>query len=95
MNGVDFDGIVLHGAGYMEAKPGPGGFWHGLAEASGSWREDPGRDGSLVLGETDMDLLTVDLDGGRPALRDKVSNDAAEEFASVEEAIGRLLGSRL
>lgn len=94
VNGVDFDGVVLHGAGCTEAEPGPEDFWQGLADTNGLWRERPGRDGYLVLGETGMDLLTVDLDGGRPVLRDRVSNDVAERFASVNEAIERILGSR-
>lgn len=93
-NGVSFDGIVLYGAGYTEAAPGPGGFWQGLTETNRLWRDGPGREAFLVLGETDMDILTVELDGTRPALRDKVSNDVSERFASVDDAIGRLLGSR-
>jgi hypothetical protein len=42
-----------------------------------------------------MDLLTVDLDGRRPVLRDKVSSDVFEEFTTVNEAVERLLRSRL
>ena len=94
VNGVSFDGIVLYGAGYTEAAPGPGGLWPGRAETNRLWRDGPGRDAFLVLGETDMDLLTIELDGTRPVLREKVSNDVMEEFASVDDAIERLLGSR-
>lgn len=93
-NGINFDGVVFYGVGYTEAAPGLGGFWQGLTETNRLWRDGPGRETFLVLGETDMDLLTVELDGTRPVLRDKVSNDVFEEFASVDDAIGRLLGSR-
>jgi hypothetical protein len=95
VNGVDFNGVVLYGAGHTKASPGAGGFWQGIAEANTLWREGPGHEAYLVLGESDMDLLTVDLDGRRPVLRDKVSSDVFEEFTTVNEAVERLLRSRL
>jgi hypothetical protein len=95
VNGVDFNGVVLYGAGYTQASPGAGGFWQGIAEANALWREAPGHEAYLVLGESDMDLLTVDLDGRRPVLRDKVSSDVFKEFTTVNEAVERLLRSRL
>ncbi|MDT8759076.1 SMI1/KNR4 family protein [Sphingomonas psychrotolerans] len=93
-DGVDFDGLVLYGSWQSEAAPGPAGFWQGLVAANRLWREGPGHDGYLVLGETDIDLFTVDLDGTNPVLRDKVSGDLNETFPSVTAAIRRLLATR-
>lgn len=95
MDGADFNGVVLYGTGQTQEKPGPGVFWQELAEANRLWRDGPGHESYLVLGETDMDLLTVDLDGTNPLLRDKVSGDVNERFASLDEAVRRLLAGRL
>jgi hypothetical protein len=81
-------------AGRARRTPGPGGFWQGLVAVNKLWREGPGHDKWLVLGETDIDLLTVNLDGSEPVLRDKVSGDVNEAFPSVEAAIQRLLATR-
>lgn len=94
-NGLDHDGLVLYGASQTPAAPGPAGFWQGLAAANGLWREGPGHDGYLVLGETDMDLLTVSLDGADPVLRDKLSGDVGERFGDVGEAVETLAARRL
>lgn len=93
-DGVDFDGLVLYGSTQSQASPGPGGFWQGLVTANKLWRQGPGHDGYLVLGETDIDLFTVSLDGTNPVLRDKVSGDINETFPSVGAAIERLLSTR-
>lgn len=94
-NGLDYNGLVLYGATQSEAAPGPNGFWQGLVASNAAWRDGPGHEHYLVLGETDMDLLTVALDGRSPVLRDKVSGDVNEEFASVGAAIDALLERRL
>ena len=93
-DGMDFDGLVLYGSWQSEANPGPGGFWQGLIVANTMWREGLGRKGYLVLGETDIDLLTIALDGSNPVLRDKVSGDVNESFRSVGAAIQHLLATR-
>lgn len=93
-DGVDFDGLVLYGSWQSEANPGPGDFWQGLVAANKLWRAGPGHEAYLVLGETDIDLFTVNLDGTGPVLRDKVSSDVNETFASVGAAIQRLLSTR-
>jgi len=93
-DGVDFDGLVLYGSWQSEANPGPGGFWQGLIAANKLWREGPGHEAYLVLGETDIDLFTVNLDGSAPVLRDKVSSDVNETFPSVGAALQRLLATR-
>lgn len=93
-DGVDFDGLVLYGSWQSEANSGPGGFWQGLVAANKMWREGPGHEGYLVLGETDIDLFTVALDGSNPVLRDKVSSDVNETFPSVGAALQRLLATR-
>lgn len=93
-DGVDFDGLVLYGSAQSVASPGPGGFWQGLIAANKLWREGPGHEKWLVLGETDIDLFTVNLDGSEPALRDKVSSDVNETFPTVGAAIQRLLATR-
>ena len=93
-DGVDFDGLVLYGSWQSEVTPGPGGFWQGLVAANKLWREGPGHEAYLILGETDIDLFTVGLDGSNPVLRDKVSSDVNETFPSVGAAIQRLLATR-
>ena len=93
-DGLDFDGLVLYGSWQSEATPGPGGFWQGLVATNKLWRHGHGHDGWLVLGETDIDLFTVNLDGSAPVLRDKVSSDVNETFPSVGAAIQSLLATR-
>jgi hypothetical protein len=94
-NGVDYNGVVIYGANQSEAAPGPNGFWQGVVAANAAWRDGPGHEEYLVLGETDMDLLTVDLSGADPVLRDKVSSDVNETFGSVADAIETVLKQRL
>lgn len=91
MNGLDLNSLVLYGAGQSSESPGPGGFWQGIVAANRMWREGPGVEHYLVLGETSMDLLTVDINGTRPVLRDKVSSDINEEFSSVDDAVRQLI----
>lgn len=90
-NGLDHDGTVLYGARQSVEAPGPAGFWQGLVAANAAWREGPGHTGYLVLGETGMDLLTVDRGNSRPALRDRVSGEIAARFDSVAQALNALL----
>ncbi|GAA4848827.1 hypothetical protein GCM10023201_46080 [Actinomycetospora corticicola] len=92
-DGLDHDGLVLYGSAPTRAAPGPGGFWQGLVEMNRLWREAPGRDDVLVLGETDLDLVVVALDGGSPALRDKVGGDVVETFPDVGSALVRLFSA--
>jgi len=90
-NGLDHDGMVLYGSRQSIEAPGPAGFWQGLVAAIAAWREGPGHTGYLVLGETGMDLLTVDRGNSRPALRDRVSGEIAARFDSVAQALNALL----
>lgn len=94
-NGMDYNGLVLYGASQSEADPGDGGFWQGLVAANAAWREGPGHAQYLVLGETDMDLFTVSLDGSNPVLRDKVSSDVNELFQTIAQGVESLLQRRL
>lgn len=93
-DGVDFDGLVLYGSWQSEDRRGPADFWQGMVAANRLWREGPGHEQYLVLGETDIDLFTVALDGGDAVLRDKVSGDVNERFGSVREGLDRLLATR-
>jgi hypothetical protein len=47
-----------------------------------------------VLGDSDLYLLTVDLDGGAPLLRDRVTAEPVEWFPDVSTAVEWLLASR-
>jgi hypothetical protein len=94
-NGLDYNGLVLYGATQDQAAPGPGGFWQGLRAANRLWRQGPGHEDLLILGETDMDLLTVTLDGADPGLRDKVSGDLAQVFDSVIDMLEAVVSQRL
>jgi hypothetical protein len=93
-DGVDVDGLVLYGSRQSPEARGPGGFWQGLVAANALWREAPGREDYLVLGDSDLYLLTVDLDGGTPVLRDRVTAEPVESFPDVATAIERLLAAR-
>jgi hypothetical protein len=93
-DGVDVDGLVLYGSWQSPEARGPGGFWQGLVAANTLWRDVPGREDYLVLGDSDLYLLTVDLDGGAPVLRDRVTAEPVEEFPDVATAIERLLAAR-
>ncbi|HWU80681.1 MAG TPA: YrhA family protein [Caulobacter sp.] len=94
-NGLDYNGLVLYGATQSQAAPGPGGFWQGLCAANRLWREGPGHENLLVLGETDLDLLTVTLAGAEPSQRDKVSGDLARAFESVTDLLQAVISQRL
>lgn len=94
-NGLDYNGVLLYSAMDSGDEPGVGDFWYGLVAANATWREVSGHEGHLVLGEADMDLLTVAVDGTGPVLRDKVSSDVNERFDSVAQAIESILQRRL
>ncbi len=94
-DGLDHDGLVLYGSAPTHAAPGPGGFSQGLVEMNRLWREAPGRDDVLVLGETDLDLVVVALDGTSPRLVDKVGGDVVGTFPDVATALVELLTARL
>jgi hypothetical protein len=94
-NGLDYNGLVLYGATQNETARGPGDFWQGLCAANRLWRRGPGNEGLLILGETDLDLLTVTLAGAEPSLRDKVSGDLAQAFDSVMDLLENVISQRL
>ena len=93
-NGLDYNGLVIYGCSQSPERPGPGGFWQGLIEANRLWR-DGSVSAFLIIGETDMDLLTVDLTGRDATLRDKVSHDVNERFDTVSGMIETVLKRRL
>jgi hypothetical protein len=93
-DGVDVDGLVLYGSWQSPDARGPGGFWQGLVATNLLWREGPGHEGYLVLGDSDLYLLTVGLDGGGPVLRDRVTGEPTDRFPDVATAIERLLAAR-
>lgn len=94
MDGVDYDGVVIYGSEPSPEQPGPNGFWQGLCVVNAMWRADEPLD-YLVIGDTDLDLLTVDLAGGGGALRDKVSRDVNETFDDADQMIIAVLRRRL
>jgi hypothetical protein len=93
-NGLDYNGVVIYGTLQTPEKRSAGGFWQGLIAANALWREGPTRD-YLVIGDTEMDILTVELDGSSPKRRDRVSGDVVEEYASVEDMLVDVLQDRL
>jgi hypothetical protein len=93
-DGLDVDGLVLYGTWQSPQGRGPGGFWQGVVAANELWREAPGLEDCLVLGDSDLYLLTVDLDGGGAVLRDRVTAEPVERFADLADALGRLLAGR-
>ncbi|MDR7115572.1 YrhA family protein [Caulobacter sp. BE254] len=94
-NGLDYNGLVLYGATQSQVAPGPGGFWQGLCAANHLWREGPGPENLLILGETDLDLLTVTLAGAEPSQRDKVSGELTSAFESVMDLLEAVISQRL
>ena len=93
-DGVDVNGLVLYGSRQNPEARGPGGFWQGLVATNELWREVPGLEDRLVLGDSDLYLLTVDLDGGGPVLRDRVTAEPVERFPDLATALERLLAGR-
>jgi len=94
-NGIAYNGLVLYGAGQDPERRSPGEFWQGLLAANLLWREGPGHDGYLILGDTGLELLTVDLDGSGACLRDKISGEVNEAFDTIEAAIETCLRRHL
>ena len=86
-DGLDWDGVVFYGSGE--------GLLRGIEDANLAWREVPGAARLLVLGETDMDLLTIDASGGGAALRDRIGLEAVERFADVAGLLAAPLAARL
>lgn len=90
-SGLAYNGLVLYGVTQSRENLGNGGFWQGMVPANIAWRLTPGLNDIIVLGDTDMDLFTVNLDGSSPCMRDKVGGDVVEIFFTVAEAIELLL----
>jgi hypothetical protein len=57
--------------------------------------EGPGHEALLILGETDLDLLTVTLAGAEPSLRDKVSGELTNAFESIMDLLEVVISQRL
>ncbi|WP_299406698.1 YrhA family protein [uncultured Roseobacter sp.] len=94
-NGTDFNGLILYGANKSPDAPGPAGFWQGLVAANLAWREGGDHKDYVILGETGMDLLTVDLLGENAVGRDRVSGEVTERFLSAGAMIETYLTSHL
>lgn len=94
-DGVDYNGLVLYGSWQSEKKPGPAGFWQGIIDANTVWRDNPDNAKLLVLGDNDMEMLVVDLDGTKPRSIDKVSGDTTKRYASVKAMLEAQLKARL
>jgi hypothetical protein len=90
-SGLAYNGLVLYGVTQSRENPGKGGFWQGMISANSAWRLTPGLNDILVLGDTDIDLFTVNLDGSSPCMRDKVGGDVVDVFFTVAEAIEIIL----
>ena len=93
--GLNYNGLFLYGASQGPEARGPGGFWQGLVAANEAWREGGGFGELLVLGDTDMDILTTDLAGGAPSQRDKVTGEVVETYRDVREMLEAALAARL
>ena len=94
VGGIDYNGAVIYGGAQSPDQPGPGGFWQGILAANLLWRNGASLP-FLVIGETDMDILTVGVDGSNATLRDKVSHDVNERFHDVGTMITEVLRRRL
>ncbi|MEM6265953.1 MAG: YrhA family protein [Pseudomonadota bacterium] len=94
-NGLDFNGLVLYGASQSNEEPGAGSFWQGLVAANHEWRSTGDHDEYLILGDTDMELLTVAPDATNAALRDRVSGDVLQTYPSVNAMLEDSLRQRL
>ncbi|GAA0480736.1 hypothetical protein GCM10009096_23530 [Parasphingorhabdus litoris] len=94
-DGVDFNGVVIYGSHQSHDNRDQSGFWQGLIAANAEWRESGDHEEYVILGETGMDILTVDKNGQKPAARDRVSGDIVEEFPSTAMMIERYLKAHL
>ena len=88
-DGLDFDGIVFYATAPRE------GFWQGIVEANEAWRDAEENRELLVLGDDDMSLYSVDLDGRRPAKRDRVNGEVVETYETIDAMIDAALRTRL
>jgi hypothetical protein len=93
-NGLDYNGLVLYGSHQTPDNPSAGGFWQGVVIANKLWRENQSLP-YIILGETELDIFTVSLDGQMPMRRDRVSGDSIESYTSVESMIEAILLERL
>ncbi len=93
-NGLDYNGLVIYGSDQTPENTGPGGFWQGLIAANQEWRSGGCHD-YLIIGETELDILTVEYDGTQPARRDRVSGDVIQRYGSVAEMLATLMRERL
>lgn len=94
-DGVDYNGLVLYGSWQSEKKPGAAGFWQGIVDANTVWRDNPDNAKLLVLGDNDMDMLVVNLDGTKPRSIDKISGDVTKRYTSINAMLEAQLKARL
>ena len=94
-DGLDYNGLVLYGSTASPEQPDASGFWQGLVAANQLWRESPENSSLLILGDSDMDLFTVDLNGGNPARRDRVTGETVETYPSISSMLEAALSEHL
>jgi hypothetical protein len=93
-NGLDYNGLVIYGSNQSPENRSDGQFWQGLVATNLLWRKDQDLD-YVIIGETEMDILTIDQNGSAPTRRDRVSGDIIATYTSTSSMIETLLRERL
>ena len=94
-DGLDYNGLVLYSCCSSPDKPDADGFWQGLVRTNAIWRDRDDTSEVLVLGDSDTDFFTVDLEGESPVARDRVNGEIVQEYIDIFTMIEDLIANRL
>lgn len=94
-NGLDYNGLVIYDSASSPTARSGGDFWQGLVAANQVWRENAYWKRFLILGDSDMDVFALAIEGLRWLRMDRVAREIVEEYASFDSMVQAAIEERL
>lgn len=90
-DGLDWNGMVLYGT----VTAPDGRFWQSIVAANEEWRGDPGNEPLLIVGDTDLDILAMELATGLWLSAGRIGRDRRFNWDRLDRLVAETLSTRL
>lgn len=93
-NGIDYNGLVIYGAGYSPENETPAGFWQGLLAANQVWHDEDGYTDLLIFADDDTLIFANSRASGFGSY-DRGAGDLVDPYSTFDDMLFKALKERL